>query len=553
MPSLEETVVTAATISHLSRTNTRAALRQHIPHVLTAIAIAFLASALPSSAQSKTDNAQPIAVQSPTEAPSFTFKVVTRMVIVEVVVRDSEDNPVRDLTAKDLRVSETIGDSKELPETIGSLHVISEPLAQRLDNSKGIVLGWLHKSFCALTGAYELSYYLSPESRKDGLHRISVTSSRKDLTLYFRPGYKIEADKPAEVQAAELADHKTDTELETQQALEAEQKKHPELELARIACYDSLNTTTFELSLRKLKSKDGAAYEFVVPSSYFASRPAAASSHPTQLDFSLCTFEYGGHPLLHFEGTVQAGTSPEEYQLLGTQGFAHAVTFQPQEPGVSALSARLVVRDRDTGALGSGEMLLLPLSRDEFPSPIPEGQTTPVFGTTKRDTPLALCGDVYQLPPWTTHLPRFSEFDAVAPIYTTSLGVYSRFFTLGIPGVTNRTEWFGVNYWGVFGVDRPGKYEFRLLSDDGAKVYVDEKLIVSDDALHPAQRSRGKVLLDAGAHDIRVSYFQGPRTEVALVLLVKPPKGGWRLFDTRDFPDPQDLPAQRKKLTLPEE
>jgi hypothetical protein len=517
----------------------------------------FLASGLYCLAQGDNQNAQepapvppqPISEQSQNEAPSFLFKVTTRMVIVEVVVRDSEDNPVRDLTASDLRVSETIGDSKDLPEKIASLQAITEPLAQRLDNSRGIVLGWLHKSFCALTGAYELSYYLSLESRKDGLHRISVTSSREDLTLYFRPGYRIEADKPAEVRPGELADKPEEPQLERQQALEAEQKKHPELEPALIACYDTLNTTTFQLGLQKLKSKP-ESYEFVVPATYFASLPAA-ERRPTQLDFSLCTFEYGGHPLLHFEGMVQVGTNSEDYESITSRGFAHAFTFEPQQPGVVALSARLVVRDRNTGALGAAEILLLPLSRNPFPAPIPEGKTNDRFGSTTRDTPLALCGDVYQLPPWTTKLPRFSEIDALAPIYTTSLGVYSRFFTLGIPGVTSRTEWFGVNYWGVFGVDRPGKYDFDLLSDDGAKVYVDEKLIVSDDTLHSAQGSRGRVQLAAGAHDIRVSYFQGPRTEVALVLLVKPPGRSWRLFDTRDFPDPQDLPAQRKKLPLP--
>ncbi len=253
----------------------------------------------------------------------------------------------------------------------------------------------------------------------------------------------------------------------------------------------------------------------------------------------------------YFGGTALAGTTPEESQLLNTQGFAHTVTFTPQK-GVYTLSARLVVRDRSTGALGSGEILLLPLGHDYFSAPIPEGKTNDRFGSTTRDTPLALCGDVYQLPPWTIHLPRFSEFDSVAPIYATSLGVYSRFFTLGIPGVSSRTEWFGVNYWGVFGVDRPGNYDFDLLSDDGAKVYIDEKLIVSDDTLHSAQASRGSVRLTAGAHDIRISYFQGPRTEVALLLLVKPPGQSWRLFDTRDFPDPQDLPDQRKKLPLPE-
>jgi hypothetical protein len=553
------TIVTASTDGDRSHEIGHRLPQGRVPAFVRTLALVILASGLPSFAQNDNENphqAAPVPPQSVShssqaEAPSFTFKVTTRMVIVEVVVRDSEDNPVRDLTPNDLQVSERINDSRELPEKIASFRAVTEPVAQRNDRSKGIVLGWLHKSFCALTGAYELTYYLSPESRKDGLHRISVTSSRNDLKLYFRPGYRIEADKPAEVRAGDLPVKQPSPQLEAQQVLEAEREKHPELELAMIACYDTLNTTTFQLSLQKLKAK-GEAYEFVVPGTYFASLPAE-ERRPTQLDFSLCTFEYGGHPVLHFEGTVQVGTNSEDYQSITSRGFAHAFTFDPQQPDVVALSARLVVRDRNTGALGAAEILLLPLSRDPFPAPIPEGQTTSLFGTTTPGTPLALCGDVYLLTPWTTKLPRFSEIDALMPIYTTSLGVYSRFFTLGIPGVTGRTEWFGVNYWGIFGVDRPGKYQFDLLSDDGAKVYVDEKLIVSDDTLHPAQGSRGKVQLAAGAHDIRVSYFQGPRTEVALVLLVKPPgRRSWRLFDTRDFPNPENSAAQRERLLLPE-
>lgn len=214
----------------------------------------------------------------------------------------------------------------------------------------------------------------------------------------------------------------------------------------------------------------------------------------------------------------------------------------------------MVVRDRNTGAIGSGELLLVPLLRRDPVSlkPIPEGLTSDSFGTLNPTSPLAMCGDVYQLAPWITHLPLFSELDAVAPIYATSLGVYSRFFTAGIPNVTSRTEWFGVNYQGRFGVDTAGKYEFDLLSDDGAKVYIDDKLVVSDDTIHSPRHSRGKMQLNTGTHGIRVSYFQGGRIEVALVLLVKPPGSGWRLFDIRDFPTPEEPALQRRKLPEPE-
>ena len=265
--------------------------------LLRALAFLFFAPGIFCLAQDDTQGAKtlpapPQAVAPPVgaETPSFTFKVITRMVIVEVVVRDREDNPVRDLSDKDLLVSETIDDSKEIPEKIASFRPVTEPL-DRSANTKGIVLGWLHNSFCGLTGAYELSYYLSQESRKDGLHRISVTTSRPGLTLYFRPGYKIEADKPAEVSAAELANTQTNSRLKDQQAAEAEREKHPELELATIACYDTLNTTSFPLQVQKLDAKNGVTLQFLVPGSYFASLPALAYSQPTQLDLSVCIFQ----------------------------------------------------------------------------------------------------------------------------------------------------------------------------------------------------------------------------------------------------------------------
>ena len=511
------------------------------------------------------------------------------MVIVDVVARDSEDNPVFDLTANDLQISEKIGDSSAtIPEKIASFHSVSEVGTQRSIATSGIVLGWLHKSFCLLTGAYELSYYLSPESRRDGLHYLLVTSSRPGLRLFFRPGYRIEADKPAETGAMDVASKPTDSQQQKQQFVEIERKTHPELELALVGCYDTLNLTNFHLDVHPVETtpehndrkKSPArvptdSYEFTVPASFFSSLPVSERNPPRHLDYSFCRFESGGQPIREFEGTVTVGTGPEDYSGMSERGFVHTITVErprcvpmkdtlvcdpplteaeivQQLPIRIALSARLAVRDRESGALGTAELLLLPLPRDPIPVPIPEGQTSDSFGTLAPKTPLDMCGDVYQLAPWTTNLPHFSELDAIAPLYASSYGVYSRFFTAGIPGVTSRTEWFGINYQGVFGIDRPGKYEFDLLSDDGAKIYVDGKLVASDDTIHPVQRFRGKIQLETGAHNLRISYFQGPRTEVALILQVKPPGKSWRLFDTRDFPSPDQPSYQRKKLPLPE-
>lgn len=201
------------------------------------------------------------------------------------------------------------------------------------------------------------------------------------------------------------------------------------------------------MDLHKVNTKKDAAYEFVVPGSYFASLPAPDRDRTTPLDYSLCTFELLAHPLHHFDGTVQVGRNPQDYQLIRTRGFAHTIIFEAQK---RAVSARVVVRDRNTGAMGSGELLLVPLGPDPFRSPIPEGLTTDSFGTLNPTSPLAMCGDVYQLAPWVKHLPLFSELDAVARIYATSLGVYSRFFTAGIPNVTSREPGRGAKLPGRF-------------------------------------------------------------------------------------------------------
>lgn len=550
--------------------------------ILRNLAIIFIASSVLCCAQQSGGGQDlrqtvPAALQqtqesSEAEIPSFTLKAVTSLVIVDIVVRDKEDNPVRDLSTGDLQVSEKIGDLPSIPEKIASFEAVKDTAAQRSTRAGGIVLGWLHKSFCPLDGAYELSYYLSSESRKDGLHRISVTTSRPGLRLFFRPGYKVEADKPAELSANELADKQTDADLQKQQLAEAERKKHPELALALVSCYDTLSVTNFRLDVRPVESPVTVdKFEFQVPGTFFASLPPDERNHPRPLDFSLCVFEATGRPIRHFEGSVLSGTKSADAPTSTTQDFVHTITVErkgcrneggklrcsPPPSGTSLQpmfldrSARLVVRDRNSGAVGSGEILLGDLPPDQFPSPIPEGITNDAFGAPNPVTALAMCGDVYELAPWTQNLPLFSELDAVAPIYATSLGVHSRFFTRGIPGVTSRTEWFGINYQGNFGVDQPGKYEFDLLSDDGGKVYIDDKLVVSDDAIHQDQRSRGKMQLDTGAHTIRVSYFQGTRIAASLVLLVKPPGRGWRLFDVRDFPSPDESGQQRKKMPLP--
>ena len=116
-----------------------------------------------------------------------------------------------------------------------------------------------------------------------------------------------------------------------------------------------------------------------------------------------------------------------------------------------------------------------------------------------------------------------------------------RSFDEGFPGVTDRFEWFAIDYTARFWVSEPGKYRFALASDDGSILYIDGKKVIQNDKQHPVVEKAGSVNLKMGEHAIRVSYFQGPRFQVALVLRVaRPDDPEPRVFHTDDFKPSSD-------------
>jgi hypothetical protein len=177
---------------------------------------------------------------------------------------------------------------------------------------------------------------------------------------------------------------------------------------------------------------------------------------------------------------------------------------------------------------------------------------TVTFGTTVTSSS-GLRGDVYLLKPFTDQLPNFKRMKPVGSIYTTSLQIWPRSFEQGFPGVTNRFEWFAIDYNGRIWVETAGRYFFRLLADDGAKLYINDATVIDNDGIHPPATVEGSARLSRGVHKIRVSYFQGPRTNVALVLSVAGPDStNWRIFDANHFlppPDPKDwVPGKITKI-----
>ncbi|WP_219341688.1 PA14 domain-containing protein [Nevskia soli] len=162
------------------------------------------------------------------------------------------------------------------------------------------------------------------------------------------------------------------------------------------------------------------------------------------------------------------------------------------------------------------------------------------FGTSVVDS-AGLQGRIYDLPANTSKLPDFRRLTPVGTIYTSSLNVWPQSFTQGFPGITDRYEWFGIEYTGKIYVEKPGTYRFSILSDDGARLRLNNKTVLSNDGQHGPTAVSSGATLTRGVYEIAVEYFQGPRFSVALVLGVAAPGEPWRIFDMHDFRPPNDM------------
>jgi hypothetical protein len=120
-----------------------------------------------------------------------------------------------------------------------------------------------------------------------------------------------------------------------------------------------------------------------------------------------------------------------------------------------------------------------------------------------------------------------------ATFFTDVLNVPPRRFNDGFPGISDRNEWFAIQYRGKFKVESADYYTFRLLSDDGAILKIDGYPIIDNDGQHLPQSKRMTITLEAGEHDFYLFYYQGPADFMALQLFVTPFNGQERLFGPR--------------------
>ena len=68
---------------------------------------------------------------------------------------------------------------------------------------------------------------------------------------------------------------------------------------------------------------------------------------------------------------------------------------------------------------------------------------------------------------------------------------------------------FYVEATGVLTIEETDNYVIRLVSDDGARLYLDGDLLIDNDGLHGPEARDSELILEAGSYPFKVEYFQG--------------------------------------------
>jgi hypothetical protein len=506
----------------------------------------ILAGALALSAQVPTarQEREPVAEES-----SLVLHVTTREVVIDVIAVDGHDRSVTDLSAGELRVKEKLGKSAEMPESISSLKLIDPSAASPGDlPQNGFRIAANESCLQRQSIHYQLVYNPGPQAMIPGDHAVNISTTRRGVRLFYRHSYFIGATAPVEAAVAQ-------TKAQMDQELQIDACSHP--------------LTPLSISLRAVRistgSKDTVRYKLNIDNDSLAFVSFSNNGRRIQLDYGACNFNAAGRPLNYMTTAMDQVLTPLEYSRAEAHGLQRLLEFAA--PADLAMT-RFVVRDRATGNLGLVDVTF-PLLEDPphadpavmkklredikksarflgsdsssfhpyIPPPMgPLGS----FGSVV-PRPNAFCGDVYELHADIPRLPDFRALDPIGSIYTYSLAVPYQVFegTNGIPGVTDRTIWFGVDYHADFWTSKAGEYDFQLTSDDGAILQVDDKRVIDLNSLHAALTREGQITLDAGRHTIHIPYYQGMPYSVALSLWVRTPgEQDWKIFDLREFEKP---------------
>lgn len=111
-------------------------------------------------------------------------------------------------------------------------------------------------------------------------------------------------------------------------------------------------------------------------------------------------------------------------------------------------------------------------------------------------------------------LPDFSITEPVATGTSTGFDI-----TVG-----KKMDRVAFRFHGYLHLDADVNNEFRLTSDDGARLFIDDVLLIDHDGIHPATEKQVRSILKKGVHKVRVEYFNDRADAVLKVEMFRPKK-----------------------------
>ncbi len=97
-------------------------------------------------------------------------------------------------------------------------------------------------------------------------------------------------------------------------------------------------------------------------------------------------------------------------------------------------------------------------------------------------------------------LPDFTKFRVVKT---------GEVFEFSLEKISSEKDQFALQFEGKIQIKKTGTYEFFLLSNDGTRLFTDNKLVVDNDGAHGTDTEKsGKTDLSEGMHPIKLEYFQ---------------------------------------------
>lgn len=139
--------------------------------------------------------------------------------------------------------------------------------------------------------------------------------------------------------------------------------------------------------------------------------------------------------------------------------------------------------------------------------------------------------------PKVNYTPEIEQTTPIGYVYTQSLNISERDLNVPFPGVPEGKNKFAIIYTGNFEVKDAAEYQFGLKSDDGSRLWIDDKEVIDNDGIHQFNVPKtGNIVLSKGIHSIKVWYFQGLPMRMGLLLVMKKSTDSiFRAFDLKPY------------------